>query len=77
MVGAAAVQLGPLPGTGAHYVAPPPSSLELRKLRYAGVPWCGLVEGRASTCGYEKAPPACFYEAKVNLTSLELHLSAR
>ena len=78
VVGAAAVHLCPtLSGTGAQYGAPPPSSLDPRKFDMTGVPRCGLVEGPTSTCGDDKATPACFYEATVNLISLESNSSAR
>jgi len=42
----------------------PPQVWKQETYDLAGVPWCGLVEVRASTCGKEEAPPACFYEMK-------------
>ena len=59
MVGAAAVQLGP-PGTGVAADPRPPQVWNQETYNMAGVPWCGLVEGGASTCGEEKAPLRAF-----------------
>ena len=34
------------------------------------MPWCGLVEVRASTFGEEKAPAACFYGVKFKMDEM-------
>jgi len=64
LVAAAAVQLGPCSGRTLRS--------ELRKYNMAGLPrlWIGKGFG-LNTCRGEGSP-ACFYEVKVNLTSLKL-----